>query len=560
MKLSIVAIATIATLLAGILPPSAVGIDPTTTVIYPTFTTTTATASTTEGEGGESKGFSSCPPPDRKDCPNTPFAVLRDPNNDCEFFDCPPAPDGWVPPGTISTVGTIGNNNGDTITPDQVGCIQCTNEPTDNMVRRGRTCETAINALATRCLDDPAWVAGNKICQNSCYFAGRGYVGDVCCDVSRGDDGDDDDDDDESEAPSSELSAEPSYAPSAEPTGMTDDTTDVSETPSSEPSGVPTMMAADMGDDMGGDMGGNTTDMGGNTTDDDTDMSASNGTDVIVSNSTMDKDMDMDMGNATDDDNSTSTGMSNTTTTDDDDDTATSFNSTGDDDTMTTDNSTFTSPNATNDDEGSNLNSCDATTGEKWCPSTQSCHREWETACPTTMPCAVDADCRVWLGGCGPYGCRCFALGVEEEEPTQCDPNADTEGGGEPCVCAGCVPGRCDDVRAVCLDGVNVCGLEDVVTIGEGGGGFSSGLFFSTGSSLLFSSSSFVGCRAGEELTSIVGLRERKKSPFVLKTRSSAKMAHSSHAILTMDVSSSPALQPTKELLLKRRLLPVLKK
>ena len=95
---------------------------------------------------------------------------------------------------------------------------------------------------------------------------------------------------------------------------------------------------------------------------------------------------------------------------------------------------------------------CDKDSGEKWCESLQTCHYDWDIWCPTSASCQTDDDCRVWLGGCGPYGCQCIPLGIDEPNPTECDP-----GMLKPCACAGCIPGRCDDVAAACVEGT--CGL-----------------------------------------------------------------------------------------------------
>lgn len=142
-----------------------------------------------------------CPQPDRQVCAGTPFAVLRDPTNNCTFYDCPPAPPGYVDwtVESSSSIGDIGNSEVDeqqqqqqppeettttttttTNTSPPPICAICTNIPTANMLSRDFDCTTAIQALATRCADDTGWVAGS-ICQSSCYFAGRGYDGDVCC-------------------------------------------------------------------------------------------------------------------------------------------------------------------------------------------------------------------------------------------------------------------------------------------------------------------------------------------------------------------------------------------
>ena len=144
---------------------------------------------------------STCPPPIRQLCPGTPFAVLRDPSQDCEFYDCPLAPPGWDAGHSGGGGGLGEEHSGDDVDWDDFGdgtgadedleeqqeeqvhpppCIICTDTSTANMLSRGHNCSTAIDALATRCHEDSGWRAG-IVCQSSCYFAGRGYDGDVCC-------------------------------------------------------------------------------------------------------------------------------------------------------------------------------------------------------------------------------------------------------------------------------------------------------------------------------------------------------------------------------------------
>merc|ERR1712157_525558 len=58
-------------------------------------------------------------------------------------------------------------------------CIECTNNPTNFMINKGKTCET-VNNLTSKCTSKPQWLK-HKYCQLSCYEAGVGYPGDVCC-------------------------------------------------------------------------------------------------------------------------------------------------------------------------------------------------------------------------------------------------------------------------------------------------------------------------------------------------------------------------------------------
>ena len=98
---------------------------------------------------------------------------------------------------------------------------------------------------------------------------------------------------------------------------------------------------------------------------------------------------------------------------------------------------------------------CDVQSGEKWCESTHECYKEWQTICPTSVPCSRDDDCIIRIGGCGPYACKCTLLGINDAPPVECDPEQN-----EPCACADCVEGTCDNVRAVCIEGV--CGKEEI--------------------------------------------------------------------------------------------------
>jgi len=75
--------------------------------------------------------------------------------------------------------GEFGDSKTETFTVT-APCIECTNNPTNYMIYSGKkTCETADN-LTSRCNTRPKWV-NNKYCQLSCYEAGVGYSGDVCC-------------------------------------------------------------------------------------------------------------------------------------------------------------------------------------------------------------------------------------------------------------------------------------------------------------------------------------------------------------------------------------------
>jgi hypothetical protein len=59
-------------------------------------------------------------------------------------------------------------------------CQICNDAPSKNM---NSTCAKSPHLIKSQCHDNVHWLA-NKYCQSSCYKAGRGYDGDVCCDLS----------------------------------------------------------------------------------------------------------------------------------------------------------------------------------------------------------------------------------------------------------------------------------------------------------------------------------------------------------------------------------------
>ena len=60
------------------------------------------------------------------------------------------------------------------------GCVQCTNEPTAGMISKSRNCTVELVSKGIKCIDRETWVR-DGYCQLSCYEAGRGYEGIVCC-------------------------------------------------------------------------------------------------------------------------------------------------------------------------------------------------------------------------------------------------------------------------------------------------------------------------------------------------------------------------------------------
>merc|ERR1712232_1408026 len=59
-------------------------------------------------------------------------------------------------------------------------CIICSNEGTPLMIENGRECASSSNSIKNKCNRSKNWTK-NKYCQLSCYVAGNGYPGDLCC-------------------------------------------------------------------------------------------------------------------------------------------------------------------------------------------------------------------------------------------------------------------------------------------------------------------------------------------------------------------------------------------
>jgi len=66
--------------------------------------------------------------------------------------------------------------------PTPVPCIVCDDVETPRMTSTGRDC-TRTNLVNTKCNKSNFWIT-NKWCRLSCYNAGNGYPGDVCCSSS----------------------------------------------------------------------------------------------------------------------------------------------------------------------------------------------------------------------------------------------------------------------------------------------------------------------------------------------------------------------------------------
>jgi len=64
--------------------------------------------------------------------------------------------------------------------PTSSPCIVCDDRATPNMIKKGRTCGSRPKPIQTKCNKSFNWNQ-NKFCQLTCYNAGNGYDGDVCC-------------------------------------------------------------------------------------------------------------------------------------------------------------------------------------------------------------------------------------------------------------------------------------------------------------------------------------------------------------------------------------------
>merc|ERR1712127_22924 len=62
-------------------------------------------------------------------------------------------------------------------------CTSCDDKENGYQIREGLDCATDTWWIDNRCNKDGNWIA-NKYCRLSCYKAGNGYPGDVCCDDS----------------------------------------------------------------------------------------------------------------------------------------------------------------------------------------------------------------------------------------------------------------------------------------------------------------------------------------------------------------------------------------
>jgi len=102
------------------------------------------------------------------------------------------------------------------LTTKIASCIICTDVGTGWMVNHGEDCPSS-ELIASKCNQNANWVQ-NKYCRQSCFNAGFGYPGDMCCQTA---------------SPSVVPSASPSATPSLTPSSLP------SASPSTEPSQTP---------------------------------------------------------------------------------------------------------------------------------------------------------------------------------------------------------------------------------------------------------------------------------------------------------------------------------
>ena len=69
--------------------------------------------------------------------------------------------------------------------PGPALAASCTDEPDAYMEKNDKTCKTFEWGITNKCKNDPKWTT-NKICQQSCFDAGKGYTDDDCSSGSSG--------------------------------------------------------------------------------------------------------------------------------------------------------------------------------------------------------------------------------------------------------------------------------------------------------------------------------------------------------------------------------------
>jgi len=90
---------------------------------------------------------------------------------DTSYASCVPPSDTTSPPTKAPT----------TQSPTSPSCSICDDRETPYMINNGKDCTTTD--LAKKCTNKSAWVS-QKFCQLSCYNAGLGYDGDICCNAT----------------------------------------------------------------------------------------------------------------------------------------------------------------------------------------------------------------------------------------------------------------------------------------------------------------------------------------------------------------------------------------
>ncbi|KAL7549284.1 hypothetical protein ACHAWF_012559 [Thalassiosira exigua] len=90
---------------------------------------------------------------------------------DADFAACVPPADATSPPTSKPA----------TPAPTSPSCIVCDDRETDWQVANGFDCATDQTRMNNKCNKDAKWT-DKKNCRLSCYNAGSGYPGDVCCD------------------------------------------------------------------------------------------------------------------------------------------------------------------------------------------------------------------------------------------------------------------------------------------------------------------------------------------------------------------------------------------
>merc|ERR1712232_1423280 len=64
--------------------------------------------------------------------------------------------------------------------PTPIPCTECTDKEDNKMKEKGKECHIDKKYVKKKCNKQKKWIE-KKYCQLSCYHAGVGYDGDVCC-------------------------------------------------------------------------------------------------------------------------------------------------------------------------------------------------------------------------------------------------------------------------------------------------------------------------------------------------------------------------------------------